>query len=166
MGVRNYCRDTDFGAFWPSQWPWVKVMTHPLGHGQQLCEILSWLYKLVRSYGTDVMCTDGQTDRVILIYPPNIVCRGVITVATAMLSIKVTKEFTLGIVWKRFIIWVNIFSLFLVWFQSIQETEKSRCVCETLCPRWQQTLEKLFLARRSKSRSQGHWPGCHLKGHH
>ena len=26
--------------------------------------------------------------------------------------------------------------------------------------------KKLFLASRSKSRSQGHWPWCHLKGHH
>ena len=26
--------------------------------------------------------------------------------------------------------------------------------------------KKLFLAARSKSRSQGHWPWCHLKGHH
>ena len=24
--------------------------------------------------------------------------------------------------------------------------------------------KKLFLASRSKSRSQGHWPRCHLKG--
>ena len=27
------------------------------------------------------------------------------------------------------------------------------------------SLKRLFLARRSKSRSQGHWP-CHLNGHH
>ena len=26
--------------------------------------------------------------------------------------------------------------------------------------------KKLFLASRSKSRSQSHWPWCHLKGHH
>ena len=26
--------------------------------------------------------------------------------------------------------------------------------------------KKLFLASRSKSRPQGHWPWCHLKGHH
>ena len=26
--------------------------------------------------------------------------------------------------------------------------------------------KKLFLASRSKSRSQGHWPWCHLKEHH
>ena len=50
------------------------------------------------------------------------------------------------------------------------------CVCETLCPRWQQRLKRLLLAQRSKlrsqvaqrskSRSQGHWPWCHFKGHH
>ena len=27
------------------------------------------------------------------------------------------------------------------------------------------SLKKLFLAWRSKSRSQGHWPWCHLKGY-
>ena len=43
--------------------------------------------------------------------------------------------------------------------------QKSRCVCETLCPRQQQS-EKAILARRSKSKSQGHWPWCKLKGHH
>ena len=26
--------------------------------------------------------------------------------------------------------------------------------------------QKLFLAQRAKSRSQGHWSWCHLKGHH
>ena len=31
---------------------------------------------------------------------------------------------------------------------------KKRCVCETLCPHWQQSLKKLLLAHRSKSRSQ------------
>ena len=34
----------------------------PLGHGQQLCEILSRSDKGVRSYGPDTMWTDGQTD--------------------------------------------------------------------------------------------------------
>ena len=52
----------------------------PLGHGQQLCEILSRSDKGVHSYGPDTMWTDGQTDRVIPIYiyipPPNFVCRG------------------------------------------------------------------------------------------
>ena len=33
-------------------WPWVKVMT-PLGHGQQLCEILSRSNMAMRSYGPD-----------------------------------------------------------------------------------------------------------------
>ena len=33
-------------------------------------------------------------------------------------------------------------------------------------PRRQESLEKLFKAQMSKSRSQGHWPWCHLKGHH
>ena len=28
----------------------------------------------------------------------------------------------------------------------------SRCVCETLCPRWQRSLKKLFLAQRSQGR--------------
>ena len=45
----------------------------PLGHEQQLCEILSRSDKLVRSYSLDTMWTDGQTvrrtDRVIPIYP-------------------------------------------------------------------------------------------------
>ena len=35
-----------------------------------------------------------------------------------------------------------------------------------LCPRRQQSPKKLFLEQRSKSRSHGHWPWCHLKGHH
>ena len=34
----------------------------PLGHGQQLCEIISRSYKGVQSYGPDTMWTDGQTD--------------------------------------------------------------------------------------------------------
>ena len=42
----------------------------PLGHGQQLCEIISRSDKGVLSYGPDMMWTDGQTDRVIPIYPP------------------------------------------------------------------------------------------------
>ena len=37
----------------------------PLGHGQQLCEILSRSDNWVRSYGPDTMWTDGQTDRLI-----------------------------------------------------------------------------------------------------
>ena len=53
-----------------------------LGHGQQLCEIISRSDKGVRSYGPDTMWIDGQTDkqtdgqtdrqtdRVIPIYPP------------------------------------------------------------------------------------------------
>ena len=72
---------------WPGQGFWVCVhcdihlgnMTlgqghyTPLGHGQQLCEILSRSDKGTRSYGPDMMCTDertdGQTDRLIPIYP-------------------------------------------------------------------------------------------------
>ena len=46
----------------------------PLGHGQQMCEIISRSDKGVRSYGPDTIWTDrqtdGQTDRVIPIYPP------------------------------------------------------------------------------------------------
>ena len=34
----------------------------PLGHGQQLCEILSRSDNWVRSYGPDTMWTDGQTE--------------------------------------------------------------------------------------------------------
>ena len=34
------------------------------------------------------------------------------------------------------------------------------------CPRRQQSPKKLFLEQMSKSRSQGHWPWSHLKGHH
>ena len=40
---------------WP--WPWtydlVSRLWHPLGHGQQLCEIISKSNKAVRSYGPD-----------------------------------------------------------------------------------------------------------------
>ena len=36
----------------------------------------------------------------------------------------------------------------------------------TVCPPRQQSRKKLFLASRSQSRWQGHWPWCHLKGHH
>ena len=42
----------------------------------------------------------------------------------------------------------------------------SRCVCETRMPPAATKSKKLFLASRSKSRSQGHWPWCHLKGCH
>ena len=59
----------------------------PLGHGQQLCEILSRSDNGLRSYGPDTMWTDGtdgetdgqrdrRTDRVIPIYPPNLCLRG------------------------------------------------------------------------------------------
>ena len=50
----------------------------PLGHGQQVCEIISRSDKGVQSYGPDTMWTDGQTDgqTVIPIYPPNFVCGG------------------------------------------------------------------------------------------
>ena len=44
--------------------------------------------------------------------------------------------------------------------------EKSRCVCEILCPPAATKSKKLILASRSKSRSQGQWPCCHLKGCH
>ena len=44
--------------------------------------------------------------------------------------------------------------------------KKNPYVCETLYPGWQQNLKKLFLAQRSKSRSQGHWPWCLFNGHH
>ena len=40
-----------------------QVHDTPLGHGQQLCEILSISDKWVRSYEPDTMRTDGQTDR-------------------------------------------------------------------------------------------------------
>ena len=44
---------------------------------------------------------------------------------------------------------------------------KSRCFCETLTmPPVATKSKQLFLDQRSKSRSQGHWPWCHLKGHH
>ena len=49
----------------------------PLGHGQQLCEILSRSDKWLRNYGPDTMWTDGQTDRQGDSYiPPNFVCGG------------------------------------------------------------------------------------------
>ena len=48
----------------------------PLGHGQKLCEILSRSDKGVRSYGPDTMWTDGQTERVIPIYPPQTLFAG------------------------------------------------------------------------------------------
>ena len=53
----------------------------PLGHGQQLCAIISRLDKGVRSYGPDMMWTDGQTDRRTdrqgdSYIPPNFVCGG------------------------------------------------------------------------------------------
>ena len=35
----------------------------PLGHGQQLCEIISRSDKGIQSYGPDTMWTEGQTDR-------------------------------------------------------------------------------------------------------
>ena len=51
-----------------------------LGHGQYLCEIISRSDKGVRSYGPDTMWTDGQTegqtDRVIPIYPPQTLFAG------------------------------------------------------------------------------------------
>ena len=47
----------------------------PFGYGQQLCEMVSRSDKAVRSYGPDTMLTDGQTDRMIPIYP-NFVCGG------------------------------------------------------------------------------------------
>ena len=40
-----------------------QVHDTPLGHGQQLCEIISRSVKGVRSYGQDTMWTDGPTDR-------------------------------------------------------------------------------------------------------
>ena len=41
------------------------------------------------------------------------------------------------------------------------------CLWNTTCmPPVATKSKKLFLASRSKSRSQGHWPWCHLKGHH
>ena len=45
-----------------------------LGHGQQLCEILSRLDKGVRSYSPDTMWIDGQGDSYT---PPNFVCGGI-----------------------------------------------------------------------------------------
>ena len=45
-------------------WPSVKVMIDtPVGHGQQLCEILSRSDKWVRRYDPDTMWTDGQIER-------------------------------------------------------------------------------------------------------
>ena len=63
----------------------------PLGHGQQLCEIISRSDKGVRSYGPDTLWTDGQTDgrtdrwtdrqtdRVIAIIPQTLFAGGIIT---------------------------------------------------------------------------------------
>ena len=81
MAVRSYGPDTGF---------WVCVhcdldlgdMTlgqghdTPLDHGQQFNEIISRLDKGVQSYGPDTMSTDGQTDRVIPIYPPQTLFAG------------------------------------------------------------------------------------------
>ena len=39
-----------------------------------------------------------------------------------------------------------------------------RCICEILCPQWQQSPKKLFLAWWSKSRSQGHQHCDNCKG--
>ena len=47
----------------------------PLGHGQQLCEIISTSDKGLSSYGPDAMWIDGQGDSYILV-PLKFVCRG------------------------------------------------------------------------------------------
>ena len=101
--VRSYGPDMDFGYMhtvtWTlEKWPLVKVMTHPwildnncVKYYPDSSEVMrsysSWLCVHcdldlgsrsleVRSYGPDTIQTDGQTDRVIPIYPPNFVCRG------------------------------------------------------------------------------------------
>ena len=54
------------------------------------------------------------------------------------------------------------FRFFLAVF--MEKIKISRCVCETLTmPPAATKSKKLFLASRSKSRSQGHWPWCHLE---
>ena len=51
----------------------------PLGHGQQLCEIISRSDKGVQSYGLETLWTDRQTGWFLHVYmcdSPNFVCRG------------------------------------------------------------------------------------------
>ena len=60
MAVRSYGQDTDLGhvcivTLTLEIWHWVKIMTHPLGHGQKLCEILLRSDSAVRSYGPDTV---------------------------------------------------------------------------------------------------------------
>ena len=55
----SYGPDTDFGHVCTVNltleiWPWVKVMTHPWGYVQQLCEVLSRFNMAVRRYGPDM----------------------------------------------------------------------------------------------------------------
>ena len=62
-GVMARTRISSICALWP--WPWRNcVKLYPESD------------KGVRSYGPDMMWTDGQTDRVIPIYPPKFVCGG------------------------------------------------------------------------------------------
>ena len=66
MAVRSNGPDTDFGfvcTLTLEIWPRVKIMT-PLGHGQQLCKILSRSNLAVVSYGPDTdfcMCAQCVT---------------------------------------------------------------------------------------------------------
>ena len=77
----------------------------PLGHGQQLCEIISRSDKGVRSYGPYTMWTDGQTDGRtdrqtgwFLYTLPNFVCGGgtkpgsVTIIVWSIIQIQVTRE--------------------------------------------------------------------------
>ena len=62
-------------------WPWrydvgSRLWHTPLGHGQQLCEILSRLDMWLRSYGPNTNWTDRQGDSYMFIPPVNFVCRG------------------------------------------------------------------------------------------
>ena len=78
---------------WPGHRFWVRVHCDldlgdmilgqghdtPLGHGQQLCEILSRSDKWLRSYGPDTMWTDGQTGWFLYTPPPTLFAGGIKT---------------------------------------------------------------------------------------
>ena len=68
LGMSRVCHDLYPWSYLQGQGDMTLGKGHdtPLGHGQQLCKILSRSVKGVRSYGPDTMWTDGQTDRVMV----------------------------------------------------------------------------------------------------